>query len=1497
MVYGTVVSSRPPELEGVDRMIGLFINANPVRVCFDDLTCFHELAKSLHKDMGESQNHAHYPMADIQEQTSLKGNLLDHLYGFQNYKQPTDISLDQNQQREEGNEGFHIESTTTFEQTNYDLNVKIFPVSRLGVMVEYNANAYELPFVQELISQVISVAEQAIAEGEILVKDINITTSKNALEDFLRSYNARKTEYPRDSNIIEQFNECVKSDPQKIALVHNEGSMTYKELDQLSNQVAQFILKQGIEKEGVVTVYLSPSTHLVVAILGVLKSGASYLPINVDYPLERIQYMINDSQSTLILSESKFIKELNHIQWECSYLRSFICLDSENVYEENESRSALMDRELWEYVGSSADDDIAGGGWVNSYSGDKFTRQEMDEYGDNALNKLLPHLNETSRVLEIGCASGITMFRIAPHVGVYYGTDLSQTIIDYNQKVCEERDIQNVQLACLEAEKITELEARDFDVIIINSVVQCFSGHNYLRNIIKDLVDMLADQGKIFLGDLYDQSRKKAMISSMKDYKKTHLSFKTKIDFSNELFVDKEFLNDLKFDFSAIKRIEHTDKVATVNNEMTEFHYDSILYIDKHNDEAAEGNRSKFQFDKQVLLPLSTEAPNVDIEPTQVSNIIYTSGSTGQPKGVMVTHRGIVRLVKDTDYMTVTADDCWAQNVNIAFDPSTLEIFGALLNGATLSITDKDKLLDAQHFSDYLQRHHITMAVLITPVFHEFATIDPSIFAPLKTLIIGGEALSPVHVKKVKEICPNVSIVNAYGPTENTVISTTYEATGQEEIMPIGKPMSNSEAYTLDEKGQPLPIGVVGELGVAGDGVAKGYLNRPTLTDERFIPHPFQEEGRLYRTGDLARMRKDGNIEFMGREDNQVKIRGYRIELEEIESILQSISQVTDAVVTVIENEKIGKQLCAFVQLSEEVTDEEFQEIITIDLPLYMVPDFFVRMDKMPLTANGKIDRAAMPVPENLKKQLAEDYVPPANEIEEKLVRIWEDILGRQSIGTNDNFFKMGGHSLKATQLISRIYREMKFRIELSQIFETPTIREIANEISSLQKAEYQRIEPIPDQEYYAISHAQKRLWILNELDENQVSYNSNSAYVLDDIDPHLFEKAINTIVERHEVLRTTFENINGIPYQKIHSLADSNFKLEVLDLSDSEDAKARAETMAHEQGNKPFDLSKGPLIKALLVRLSKDQWLFAFTMHHIICDGWSMQVLTKEIDNIYEAFKNGKPNPLPALRIQYKDFVHWQNNIIKDKEEQYWMNRLAGVEGTIPLPFDFEKTDHNVFKGKNALATIDQDTLMYLKEMAVDNKVSLSSLIFTIFNVLLYNISGQSDLLVGVAIANRNHPDLENLAGFFVNILAIRNQIDEHAEFEEMLRRCNENMMSAFDHQNYPFDRIVEKLNPERKGNIQPLFNVLYGYQNFADILLDLGEEDKATEHIKAQGLAQDFEVSKFDLTLFVYEYKDGLQLFFEYNSSLFKESTVNEWMRYFTEFVQHACQAAESA
>ncbi|WP_028595414.1 non-ribosomal peptide synthetase [Paenibacillus assamensis] len=1199
VVFGSVVSGRPSDILGIEHMVGLFINTVPVRVQ-GRAKSFAALLHEVQAASAASESHHYYPLYDIQAESLLKHRLINHIVAFENY--PISEQIEESNQGTDT--GFIIDDIEVFEQTSYDLTVAIGPGTSLFVKMSFNPQVYERVFIERIGGHFQQAAEAVITEPDVLVADIPIITLAEK-EEILLHFNATSKDYPRNQSIPELFAAQVDIHPQANAILWHNGQLTYRELDEASNKVAAALWKRGVKKGNTIGLLADRSAVAVIGMLGILKGGCAYVPIDPNYPSTRIEYMIHDSNiSYMILA---------------------------------------ADREDLSFAGESLS----------------------------------------------------------------------------------------------------------------------------VKTIIADELEYVPNES-----------------------------------------------------FSNLAEAQH------------------LAYT------------------------------------------MYTSGTTGVPKGVMISHRNIVRLVRNIDYATLQAGDRLLQTGAAVFDASTFEVWGTLLNGMTLCLTDEETLLDAGRLEDAIRDYEITTMWLTSPLFNQLSQERPGMFRSMKQLLVGGDALSPVHINRVRRECPQLAIINGYGPTENTTFSVCGLVDKEyARNIPIGRPITNSSAYIMDRLGRLVPIGVPGELCVGGDGVGKGYLNREQLTAEHFTPDPFCSDKMMYRTGDLARWLTDGRIEYLGRIDQQVKIRGFRIEPGEIETRMLKHSTVKEAVVMVrtkavsSEPSANDKYLCAYYAGWEEVTAAKWREWLAESLPDYMIPSAFVKLEQLPLTPNGKVDKTALPEPpEGSGSHLS--YEEPTSKTELELAAIWQEVLGVARIGRGDSFFDLGGHSLKATQLIQLIHKRMQVRLPLRLVFQTPTLSQMAG---LLEKGNIEQLRTIPlaeKRECYPVSSAQKRMLMLQKFESAQAAYNVPNVYELKGpLQANKLEEAIRRLIVHHEALRTSFPLFNGVPVQQIHS--DVPFSLLVHHANEQE-VEERVQAFI-----RPFDLNAAPLMRAELLLIGEHRHVLMIDMHHIITDGMSQSLFMDQLVACYE----GKE--LVTERLHYKDYAVWEQEWLQSedmfKAEQFWLQRFSGSMPVLELPYDETRPLTYRFEGDRLTFQLSESLSAYIRKRSADAGTTLFMILLSAYHVLLAKLSGQEDIIVGSPIAGRSHPDLETVIGMFVNTLAFRLYPNAEKSFSSFLEEAREHIMEAFEHQQLPFEYVIEKLSLKRDVSRNALFDTMFVLQN-------MNRGTGIAEKLSVEPYAFDHPVAKFDLTLSAIENdQDGTIGFsLEYSTKLFHRETVERFAGYYTRILE---------
>ncbi|MCP5046485.1 MAG: amino acid adenylation domain-containing protein [bacterium] len=865
--------------------------------------------------------------------------------------------------------------------------------------------------------------------------------------------------------------------------------------------------------------------------------------------------------------------------------------------------------------------------------------------------------------------------------------------------------------------------------------------------------------------------------------------------------------------------------------------------------------------------------------PSKPAYIIYTSGTTGKPKGAVIQHKGIVSLNNHWGLeLEVGPGDRVLEFFKPTFDASVLQIFMALLNRASLHLVEEDIKSDYSALARYLERHRITHAGL-PPAF--LSHVDTRGNYALKLMMSGGATTNFDLVKQWTD--KSVRYINSYGPTETTICATSWSTHGngssRYRSVPIGKPLVNTAVYIVNTDHELQPIGVPGELYIGGSGVSGGYMNRPQLTSEKFVmfqPTPHLPPVRVYCTGDLGRWHPDGNIEFLGRVDMQVKIRGNRVEPGEVEYHLEKYPAIKEAVVIDKEDHDGEKCLCAYFVCHETVSVPQLKSTLLDALPEYMVPSYFMQLDKIPRNSNGKLDHKTLPLP---KRSAEGAYAPPRNPLEETLVEIWIDVLGVEDAkaGIDSNFFELGGHSLKANRLIVKIYNQLGIKIPMAEMFKIPTIRDLAAYIENASQDNYTPLETVEKKEYYELSFNQKRLWIAYQREPGSTAYHLNVKVELyHHVDPGTIKRILTKLVARHESFRTRFRIIHQEPVQIVENAADIEIPLRVMDISAmaGEEKERRRWQEFHKAVTEPFDLDSVPLFRALLLKLDDEAYDFIMDTHHTISDGWSLDLLRGEFYGYYNEILTGQTYQPPILNVQYKDFAHWQNShiadpLFRDKAHHYWKEKISGGLPTLQLPVDSVDSGNNQTRKRGTLyrCAIDQPLKEKLETLAATHNTTLFLVLFCAYNVLLSHVSGQDEVVTSVVSAGRDDPLLDNIVGYFVNSMIFNVHVDHEEGYTDLLRRVSLDFPEALSYQQYAIELVLGELKM-KYPEIPVSFNMLNNQE---------GTTQQEIDSFEPRHLPNTAPIH-FDILIELYasEYKNDIELNWRYRETALSPQTI---------------------
>jgi amino acid adenylation domain-containing protein len=862
----------------------------------------------------------------------------------------------------------------------------------------------------------------------------------------------------------------------------------------------------------------------------------------------------------------------------------------------------------------------------------------------------------------------------------------------------------------------------------------------------------------------------------------------------------------------------------------------------------------------------------IAIDAGSLAYVIYTSGSTGKPKGVAIEHGALMNLLRSMEREPgLTAKDTLVAVTTLSFDIAGLELLLPLLSGAKLVIATDDEVVDGNLLRGLLDRTRATVLQATPSAWRMLIDSGWTGALPLKALC-GGEALPRELADKLLDRAAEVW--NVYGPTETTIWSSATHVTRGTGALRIGPPIANTQFYVLDKRRQPVPVGVAGELYIGGDGLARGYWNRPELTAEKFVANPFGP-GRTYAAGDVARWHDDGSIELLGRADFQVKIRGFRIELGEIEAALRGDQRVSDCVVVAREDEPGNPRLVAYIVASDAIDAAELRGRLKETLPEYMIPAALVMLDRLPQTPNGKVDRKALPAPASYDRPSGGGTL--RTPLEEMVAAIFSDVLKIEVTAGEDNFFELGGHSLSAMQVMARVQRALGIDVPLRILFEAPTVAALAAKVEGLRNGEAVVAAPpivaVPRDRPLALSFAQQRLWFLAQMDADNPLYNVPLALRMKGVlDVSALQQALDAVVARHEVLRTRYGVENDEPVQVIDAAGPVD--LPVIDLTAMPEGERETElgrVLAREVA-RPFYLATDWMLRPLLVRLGAETHVLLINTHHIATDGWSNAVLLRDLAAFYGKAIGVETTELPALPIQYADYAVWQRNWLQGtvlaEQLAFWKQTLEGAPPLLQLPTDRPRPELQTHSGGVRRFDVPAELIGSLRMLGRGEGATPFMLMLAAFQVLMYYYVKQPDIVLGTDLANRTTVQTEDLVGFFVNLMVVRTNLSGDISFRELIGRVRHRTLDSYAHQDVPFDKLVEELQPERSRSHTPLVQVLFVQQNTP-------RSELAMEGLELSGVSLALP-SKFDIAVFVRESERGLAGVWQYNADLFNAVTI---------------------
>ncbi len=892
------------------------------------------------------------------------------------------------------------------------------------------------------------------------------------------------------------------------------------------------------------------------------------------------------------------------------------------------------------------------------------------------------------------------------------------------------------------------------------------------------------------------------------------------------------------------------------------------------------------------LVDLATNLPLVS-HPDDGNYIFYTSGSTGEPKAILGCHKSLGHFIDWEITEFGTTETCRvSQLTQVTFDASLRDIFVPLCTGGTLVIPSVEVRSNVWKLIEWLDEKAITQVHYVPSLFRLITRelsqhpLPKPVFAHLTHFLLAGEMLYVKDIQQWREtVGTHVQLVNLYGPTETTMIKTFYRigdvATDPAQALPAGKPLTHTLIAVVND-GLACQPGEIGEVYIKTPFMTKGYPFDAALQANAFVQNPLTQDPTdiVYKTGDLGRMLPSGDLEILGRADTQIKLNGVRVEIGEIEKAFRAMPQVDEVVVIPYTDESQHTTLLAYYTGTAQ-TEETIRTFLQEYLALVAIPSYMIHLDEMPLTLNGKVDKKALPKPQQVLLSDA-PYDAPVGATEQQLEAIWKDVLELPRISRTASFFAIGGTSLKAIKVISRMYKELGILLKVGDLFTYPDLEQLALRVAETRRKTRTDLVAIPDQDYYELSHAQKRLWILEQTETEQTAYNMPGVYEWEgSLDTEAFRKALHTVVERHEVLRTTFVTIEGYPKQKVHSADTFAYTLELQDIRHATDPESVWHQLADQQLSQPFDLATGPLFRTSLIQTEPQRFIFVFNMHHIISDAWTLDLLTYEVLTLYRAYQSGQPQALPNLPVQFRDYAHWESQQLQgenlEKLRQFWQQQFAESVPVLNLPTDYPRPERMSFHGKKITLETDTAQTAAIHKCIREQGVTQFMFLFGTVSVLLYRYSNQKDMVIGIPVANRDHLYLEHQAGFYISTLPVRTTFESQLPFTDFLRRIKTNLLNLYEHALYPVDKLVEDLNLSKDMTRNNLFDVMVQVQDTKSVVQAIAID----EDLRVQKLSWHEQTSKFDLTFNFEEEAGKIQSTIEFNTSLYTQATIEHMLK----------------
>ena len=1501
IVLGSPIAGR--EHADLHDQIGFYVNTLVLRTQFSGEDSYRKLLSNVKGITLGAYEHQVYPFDELIDNLHLqrdtsRGALFDVMVAMQN----NELEVT-GEQKTLGNLTVSPFDGGEFVISKFDMTFTFQEVGdQMFLSIEYNTDLFLPDTIERMGNHLEKLLSLMAANPDTPINELEYVTSNEALE-LLYNFNSTAAPYTKNKTLVDFFEAQVAKTPDNVALAFEGAEMTYAQLDARANQLANLLKQSGITRGSYVGIVQHRSMDMVVSVMAIEKAGGIYVPFEPEFPRARIQGIASNLGIQVLLSHTPYSRVMEEIQYAVPSIAHVVYLDEQAASRSVESIDKATTESLWDYIAEKATDEVSAGGFISAYHGEAFSVADVEEYVAHVTGLVKPHVNSGATIIEIGCGSGLLMYPLAKDCQQYIGIDPSPLTQQKNAERIAAEGLTNIQLLTGYAHDLPEQVKDKADVILIASTTQFFPGLQYLKQTVEQALALLKPGGKLIIADVLDLDKKQAFADSLSDYARNHpeAEGKTKQSVEEELYIAGNWFEDLVHTVNGIGSVSWQPRTSGFNNEL-KYRSDVIIAADKKR--TAKGQAAKQQHTLQAIDAQSTAPTGFKGQPSDIAYVIYTSGSTGTPKGVYVKHQAVINLIEwvNRSYQ-VGEKDRVLFVTSLCFDLSVYDMFGVLSTGGSLRVVSSPDVRNPERLYEILTTEPITFWNSAPAAFNQLV---PYMNAPvpnhLRLVFLSGDWIPVTFPDKIRDTFATpekpVAVVSYGGATEATVWSNYFnveEVPAHWASIPYGKPIQNAQYYIFNEKLKLQPTGIIGDLYIAGDCLAEGYINDPELTNSKYINNPYTGE-RMYKTGDLTRWWKDGNMEFIGRKDSQVKIRGYRIELGEIETVLLNHPSVDAGVVVARTGSDGVKELVAYVISKQAINSSDLRGYLAKSLPAYMVPAHFVKLDAIPLTANGKVNLKALPKPEGLELSSGVAYVAPQTETEEKLAAIWEEVLGRKQVGRDDRFFDLGGNSLKATRLATHIHKVFEVKLGLRELFTKIVLHEQAEMIAQAKKTTFIAIEKIAEQTSYVMSSSQRRLWVLSQFDEGNIAYNMPAAYVFEgaQLNKEALSYAFDELIKRHESLRTVFKaDESGEIRQFINAPGETGFAIVQHDLRNETDIDLKAQQIAQADIGQPFNLAEGPLVRAHLIQTGDSSWIFLYNLHHIISDGWSAGIVIMELLQLYNAHLKGAENPLQPLRIQYKDFAAWQQGQLSGdalKEHQaYWLKQMEGDLPVSELPGDRIRPAVKTYNGATHATFLEPEVAAAMNELVQQQGGTLFMGLLAAMNAFMYRYTGQHDVIFGSPIAGREHTDLHSQIGFYVNTLALRTKFKSSDTFLQLLEKVKQVTLGAYEHQVYPFDELVDDLQLRRDTSRSPMFSIMV-------MLNNNDTQEGATNLIQEDLTVSDYNggghvVSKFDLSFSFGDVGGGyLQSGVEYNTDMYDFATADRMLQNLNNLIKAA-------